>query len=195
MLYFLPSRKRPKVASSLVSPHVAPPVLLSPVKSGAASPRPTGSVKSTSVGPPTVKNRQHSSHGAKLSSLSMSAGISPRKRCSTYGQERGTAAKKAIAPEASHHNVGEKAMGAIKRQSSSPHRAPRNGGKPAGVQQKAERCERKTLALKRKSTGESPLISSSLSKTVKCQRFPSAGSPGTSLGARKLNQNPKERVS
>lgn len=188
-------RKRPKVSSGLVSPHVAPPVLLSPVKSGAASPRPTGSVKSTSVGPPTVKKRQHSGQVAKLSSFSMSAGVSPGKRCNTYGQECGAAAKKAVTSEAFHHEVDEKAVGAIKIQSSSPHRTPRNGGKPAGVQQKAERCKRKTLGQKRKGTGESPLISSSLSKTVKCQRFPSAGSPGTSLGARKLNQNPKERVS
>lgn len=165
-----------------MSPHVTPPVLLSPIKSGATTPRSSSSVKSTSVGLQTVKNRQHSGHGAKLSSLSPS--IAAGKMCSTAGQDCG--AKKA----------DEKTVGAIKRQNSSTHCTPRNGRKPAGVQQKVEqRCERKTPAPKRKGTAESPLISSSLSKTVKCQRFPSAGSPGTSLAPRKLNLNPKERVS
>lgn len=184
------------MSPGLVSPHVTPPVLLSPIKSGAASPKSTGSVKSTSVGLPSVKNRQHSGHGVKLSSFSMSASVGPGKICSTSGQDFGAAAKKAaVASEGFHHETDEKTVGAIKRQSSSTHHTPRNGRKPAGAPQKAERCERKTLATKRKGTGESPLISSSLSKTVKCQRLPSAGSPGTSLGQRKLNQNPKERVS
>lgn len=181
------------MSPGLVSPHVTPPVLLSPIKSGAASPRSTGSAKSPLVGLPTVKNRQHSGHTSKLSSFSVSASVSPGLKCNTSGQDCGTVAKKAVvASEGFHHETNEKAVGAIKRQSSSAHHTPRNGRKPAGVQQKAERCERKTLAPKRKGTGESALISSSLSK---CQRFPPAGSSGTSLGPRKLNQNPKERVS
>lgn len=178
------------MSPGIVSPHVTPPVLLSPVKSEAASPRSTGSVKSTSVGQPPVRNRPHS---GKLSSFSMSASVSPGKRCNTNGQPCGDAAKKVFATEAFVLQTDKKAAGDLKRSFS--HRTPRNGGKPAGVQQRAERCEHKTLAQKRKSSGESSLISSSLSKTVKCQQFPSAGSPGTSLGARKLTQNPKERVS
>lgn len=188
--HFLSSRKRPKVSSGRASSHVTPPVLLSPIKSGAASLRSADpSVKSTSKGPPTLKNRQHSGHGAKLSSFSVSAGAGTGKMCNTYGQDCGSAAKK---PSEGFRYETEKDAGAIKRQSSSPHHhTSRNGRRPA--RQKAEPCEHKTLAPKRK--GEPQLISSSLSKTVKCQRFPSAGSSGTSLGARKLNQNPKERVS
>lgn len=176
-----------------MSPHVTPPVLLSPIKTGAASSRSTGSVTSTSAGLPTFKNRQHSRHGANLSSIGTSARISPGKTCNASRKDCDAATKKAaVASEGFHQETGEKAVGAIKRQRSSPHHTPRNGRKPAGAQQKADRCEGKTLAPKRKGAGESALISSSLSK---CQRFPSAGSSGTSLGPRKLLQNPKERVS
>lgn len=98
------------------------------------------------------------------------------------------------------HEMDQPAQGAVStvshRQTSSPHCTPRNRGKPPGVQQKAESSEHKGLAQKRKgSSDQSPLLGSSLSKTFKCQRFSSANSPGTSLGTRKLNQTPKERVS
>lgn len=179
------------MSSGPTSPQVTPPVLLSPIKSGAASLRSTGSIKSTSTGLRTLKNKQHSGHDARLSSFTTSAGVGPGKMCNR--QDCGAAAKKSS--EGFRPETDAKAAGAIKRRSSSPHHIPRNGRKPVGVQQKAERCERKALAPKRKGTSEPPLIGSSLSKTVKCQRFPSAGSSGPSLGQRKLNQKPKERVS
>lgn len=200
MLYFLSYRKRPKVSSGVTSPRVTPSALPSPVKSGATTSKSTSPFKSTSVEQLGAKSNQHNGHSTKLSSFATSASLGPGKRCNAYGQNCKAGVKKAGTVDPFFHEMDQPAQGAIStvshRQSSSPHCTPRSRGKPAGVQQKAESSEHKGLGQKRKgSSDQSPLLSSSLSKTFKCQRFSSASSPGTGLGTRKLNQTPKERVS
>ncbi|XP_059189509.1 ataxin-7-like protein 2b [Centropristis striata] len=52
-----------------------------------------------------------------------------------------------------------------------PQRAPRSRGNPPGIQQKVVGCDH-GLAQKRKRANESPPLSSSISRTSKCQRLP-----------------------
>lgn len=69
------------------------------------------------------------------------------------------------------------------------HRSSRSRGKPPGIQQEVVGYDHKGLAQKRKGSNKSPPLSSSLSRTFKCQRFSSSFTPGTSPGGERVPGN------
>lgn len=69
------------------------------------------------------------------------------------------------------------------------HRSSRSRGKPPGIQQEVMGCDHRGLAQKRKGSNKSPPLSSSLSRTFKCQRFSSSFTPTTSPGGERVPGN------
>lgn len=68
-------------------------------------------------------------------------------------------------------------------------RSSRGRGKPPGIQQEVVGYDHKGLAQKRKGSNKAPPLGSSLSKTLKCQRFSSSFTPATSPGGERLPGN------
>lgn len=221
MLFPLTYRKMPQVSSGLMSRHVAPPAVGSPVKTGARTSKSTGSfsLKSTSLEQLETKSSLHNTHSTELPSSTTSASLGPGRRRNPFGrpskaqatevelmQDASVAQKAAKLSQSAADKSPKYTMDPLLHEKGQPdvpssqgpvstfshgkkpcpplHRSPRCRGRP--IQQKVLGYEHKGLAQKRKGSNESPPLSSSLSRTFKCQRFSSSFAPATLPGRERV---------